>query len=392
MSAIRRKLFFLMIAVAAVQVFAPRDTAAQGISPVTIDFFYTPDCPECGRIKNEIFPALKTRFEGFYTLNDFNLNKKENNLVLIAYQNALGIVKNESVCMVVDYKYVFNGFGEIHKGLFDKINERVADRLRPDWREPAPIVDKNKPVEKGLADARVRTFTAMAIIAAGLIDGINPCAIATIVFFMSMLAVFKVTGRALLFMGCAFCAGAFVVYMAIGFGLLQILHTFVDVPLARAVVKTVMMIILVLFAYLSFRDALQYWRTGKVDSVTLQLPHAVKMKMHDIMRRGLGAGSLVAGGFVIGAVVTALESVCTGQVYIPALVLVVASGASRLHALWYLLLYNIMFIVPLIIVFAVTYCGLNAKLLTEWSKRNVVTSKVALGTFFIIMAILTVLM
>ena len=99
--------------------------------------------------------------------------------------------------------------------------------------------------------------------------------------------------------------------------------------------------------------------------------------------------ALAAGGLVVGTTVTALESVCTGQVYVPTLVLVAKEGGAASGRAWsYLLLYNAMFIVPLASVFTLTFFGLRTQTLLEWSKKNVVVSKVLLGIFFVAMAVL----
>jgi hypothetical protein len=102
----------------------------------------------------------------------------------------------------------------------------------------------------------------------------------------------------------------------------------------------------------------------------------------------LTARSLLAGSLVIGIAVTALESVCTGQVYVPTLVLVVKTRASILRGAGYLLLYNVMFLLPLVIAFVVTYHGLKTEKLLAWSKRNVVPSKILLGLLFVVLAML----
>jgi hypothetical protein len=189
-------------------------------------------------------------------------------------------------------------------------------------------------------------------------------------------------------MGLSFCLASFLTYTAIGFGLLRVLHLFAGFPVMRFFVEIVMILFLGIIAFLSFRDAYRYKMTGDAKEVTLQLPHKIKLKIHDIMRSGLGGGSLILGGLLIGAAVTAMESVCTGQVYVPTLVLVVKGGASAGRAWGFLLLYNAMFIVPLVAVFVVTCFGLETKVLLEWSRRNVVPSKILLGCFFLAMTVL----
>ena len=102
---------------------------------------------------------------------------------------------------------------------------------------------------------------------------------------------------------------------------------------------------------------------------------------------------LLVGGFVVGAFTTAVESVCTGQVYLPTLIMVIKTAPGQASEAWrYLLVYNLMFIVPLVAVFTLTYFGLRTHTLLEWSKRNVVMSKVLLGLFFLAMATLIILL
>lgn len=69
-----------------------------------------------------------------------------------------------------------------------------------------------------------------------------------------------------------------------------------------------------------------------------------------------------------------------------------AGGKAVSKAWGYLLLYNLMFIVPLVTVFILTYFGLRTPTLLDWSKKNVVVSKVLLGIFFIILAGLVILL
>jgi len=232
-------------------------------------------------------------------------------------------------------------------------------------------------------------FTAPAVALAGLVDGVNPCAIGTLVFFMSLLFVCGVGGLRLLLVGISFCLASFLVYVAIGLGLLRALHAASGFPLLRRGVDLGMLAALGILAFLSFRDAWRYGRGGRPADVTLQLPRGVKERIHRVMRRGLGSRSLALGAFGAGAAVTALESVCTGQVYVPTLALVAGEAGSpslRGDALRLLLLYNLMFMVPLVAVFAAAYGGMKSAALLDWSRRNVAPSKVLLGLLFLLLA------
>ena len=84
------------------------------------------------------------------------------------------------------------------------------------------------------------------------------------------------------------------------------------------------------------------------------------------------------------------ESICTGQVYVPTLVLM--SKEFGLGSRWFgfLLLYNLMFILPLLVLFLAAWKGTTTPILLRWSKMNVIGGKIALGCFFIGMALLMI--
>ena len=82
-----------------------------------------------------------------------------------------------------------------------------------------------------------------------------------------------------------------------------------------------------------------------------------------------------------------LELACTGQIYLPAvrMMLFDASG-ERLRALAYLLTYNLSFIVPLVGVFVLAYAGVTSEQLRAWLMRHLGAAKLVMGLFFLVMA------
>lgn len=352
---------------------------------ISVDFFFEPGCSDCARVRAEILPELEERYEGFYVINDYDIGIDENYLRLVEYQKTLAVDSNASVSMVLGGTHVLNGFDEIKDGLFDLMDRLITEQMAGDEgapkEEPAQVA-----IDISTLKERVNGFTLAGVVAAGLVDGINPCAISTLVFFISLLSMLKVKGRSLLIVGISFCTASFLTYTAIGFGLLRALHLFSGFGKLQTAINILMIALLGIFAFLSFRDAYRYKKSKKAKDVTLQLPDGIKLKIHKIMKSGLGAGSLLVGSLIIGASVTALESVCTGQVYVPTLVMVIKNGQGGIDSLFYLILYNLMFMVPIVTVFLLTLQGLKTASLMQWSMRNVVVSKVLLGFFFVFMA------
>jgi cytochrome c biogenesis protein CcdA len=364
---------------------APLLHAQSDIPPVVIDYFYEPGCPECLRIKREVLPDLLERYQGFYQLNRHDMGLVSNVVKLVAYQESLGVTKNSPVSMFVDHSRALCGIEAIRSGLFPFLDESIEARMMPDWEPRKPIEwDASRGVDR--ARQRAGRFTVPAVIAAGLIDGINPCAISTLVFFMSLLIVSGVRGRGLLLMGSSFCFASFATYTAIGFGLLRCLHVLEAFPTVRTVFEVALAAILLLLAVLSFRDAIRFRRSHDPRQVSVQLPEKVKKLIHTFLRKGVKSHHLLVAGLSVGTLVTALETVCTGQVYVPTMTLVIREGGDT-RMLVLLLLYNTMFIIPLVVAIILTRYGLTTHTMLKWSKRNVPFSKTILGIFFLAVAI-----
>jgi hypothetical protein len=362
----------------------PASANSPSDSSVLVEYFYEPGCPECEKVRQTVFPALQQRFEGQYTLRLYDIGITSNFMKLVEYQHRLALSDNAPVSIIVNGRYAFGGFTAIEAGLLPQVKTSLEQGEIPD--EQSVQSDSGE-----LLAFRQQGFTLLAVLLAGLLDGINPCAISTLVFFMSLLAVSKVRNRQLILLGVSFALASFLTYTSLGFGLLRVLHLFAGFKLFRTAIEWGMTLVLLILAAFSFRDAVRFRKTGRAADVALQLSSGMKQRIHSVMRRGLGNSSIILGGLFIGAVVTALESVCTGQVYVPTLVLILKNSAFSESRAWlYLLSYNLMFVLPLTVVFIAVYFGLRTERLLAWSRKNVVLSKYLLAAFFILMAALIV--
>lgn len=357
----------------------------QGARTVQIDFFYEPGCTVCERIEALILPELERRFAGAYELRARDIGMEAHFISLLELEHQTGYAGSERAYLAVHQQKMF-GADLSAEDFFAS----VQSALEQDAVQNGPDVPASG---SDLLKRRFNGFTLAAVIAAGLLDGINPCAISTLVFFMSLLAVSKVKPRNLVLLGLSFCTASFLTYLALGFGLFRVLHLFAGLLLIRRWIERILLSVLLVLAGLSFRDAVRFRRSRRSSDVTLQLSAGMKKRVHAIMRRGLGGTGIVLGGLFIGTFVTALESVCTGQVYVPVLVLILKeSSYYELRAWLYLLVYNLMFVLPLAAVFISVYFGVRTETLLVWSRKNVVVSKILLGFLFVVMALLLVLL
>ena len=93
---------------------------------------------------------------------------------------------------------------------------------RPTWDDFDPATAKQGIVE------RFKSLGIFTVAFAGLLDGLNPCAFATLIFFVSYLTLSGRKGRQVLAVGTAFTAGVFLAYLAVGLGFHQVLGLFGD--------------------------------------------------------------------------------------------------------------------------------------------------------------------
>jgi hypothetical protein len=178
--------------------------------------------------------------------------------------------------------------------------------------------------------------------------------------------------------------------MSIGAGIIFMLRTLPNFELVSRIFGIIIGLCMVPLAYLSFRDALRFRESERPSDVTLQIPKKIKDRIHSYMNSRLGIGGPVIGGFITGAGVTILESVCTGQGYLPVLTLMLKDDISSLTAWGLLFTYNLLFVLPLAVVFVCFHRGMEITALISWSKRNLVITKILLGLFFAAMAILLI--
>ncbi|MFA6103508.1 MAG: hypothetical protein WCV67_19095 [Victivallaceae bacterium] len=380
--------FKLRFAIGAVAIFtflagwaSPVHAENNSSRSVLVEYFYQPDCEECKKIAALILPPMQEQYGSRVKLVKYDLSDQKNFLHLIAILDRQQNTSNADVYMVVAGKHILGGYPAVEKQLFPAIEAEL--------RNTGDIALSESPPSAAAVKTTGDKLKLGMVIAAGLIDGINPCVFSTLVFFMSLLSVAKIRGRKLILIGIAYCAAGFLTYLLLGLGLFKLIKTLDMFPLFKTTLNAAMCGILVIFALISFRDAWLFYKSGgDSKQVVLQLPDRFKTMSRNVMKKGLKFHYLVAGSFVIGVLVTLLESVCTGQVYVPTLVLL--SNESGAFSKWFglLLLYNLMFILPLIGVFIMTYCSISILTAIKLTRTNLLTGKILLGLFFLALAVI----
>jgi hypothetical protein len=356
-------------------------TAAASEEPprVTLQFFFEPGCEECELVRLCILPLVSIRYGELVQIVPRDLTDATNRTALLEWVERTDAPMAKRVYVAVEPDVLLAGIPAMERDLNAAIDRALSTPALRQRTQPVSPPD----VARRLA----RRFTVHEVVVAGLVDGINPCAIAALIFLVSVLTLARERAVNIFAVGLAYTAGAFATYTTIGFGLLHVLRGARHFPAIQAWMDAILLALLLVFAALSFVDA---WRArrGQAGGMVMKLPDRLSAAVRRTVRGRLGPVVRLSSAFAAGCIVTAIETVCTGQIYAPTLAIVIADRgpASREAAL--LFLYNLMFVVPLLAVLILAWRGTTLPTLLQWSARHTAVAKTVMGLFFLALAVL----
>lgn len=224
------------------------------------------------------------------------------------------------------------------------------------------------------------------VLAAGLLDGVNPCAFSTLLFFLSFLTLRGRSRRSVLAVGAAFILSVFAVYFLIGLGLLGGLRKLGAIAGAALALNVFVSALSALLGVLSVRDALRA-RMGRPEDAALKLPEALSRANHFLIRRLIAGPAALLGAVLAGVAVSVLELACTGQIYLPTLAYLNRSAPSA-RGVSLLLAYNAAFVLPLAAVFAAFFFGTAQERIRAWYRGRIFAVRLLTALFFFSMGAL----
>jgi thiol-disulfide isomerase/thioredoxin len=366
----------------AMLLISPLSAAAQQQKP-DVYVFTSPTCMHCMKFKKEHYPDLKKKYGGKVNFIDLDTSIAQNSLKLTDLAGKYG--KTPAVPAFVAGEHFLLGYPN-QIGLYaeDALEHMLANNK-----------ETKEPGEVNAAEA-FKTFTLAAIIINGLVDGINPCAFAVIVFFVSFLSVYGYNRRETIYVGLAYCFAVFITYILLGMGLFNVLYALEGFQLAVRIFYILTAAVCFIFFFLSVYDFIIYMKTKDGKAMLLRLPDNLKVRINKIIGFFLrdkekSAPRLIIASLAVGFAVSLVEAVCTGQVYIPTIVLIMKEPAFRLRAFFYIFIYNLLFIFPLLAVFALSVMGQKSQTLNNFFRKNLGLTKVLLSLVFLGLGIMILL-
>ncbi|MBU1044701.1 MAG: hypothetical protein KJ915_09940 [Candidatus Omnitrophica bacterium] len=356
-----------------------------GVLPIIV--FYGPRCPHCRKFLEKQVPELEKEFGDKISFVFYNIQTPQHAERKMEMEAEYGVKKIDHIPQVYIAGHALVGSRQINKELRNIIKKDVNIKKKSISEEINISIPINSDSYLKKISERFHSFTLIAITSSGLLDGINPCAFSTIVFFMSFLVFAKFSFRRMALVGGFFILAVFITYLGLGLGVFVWLEKIKTFVIISEYFDLIIGGITILLGVASLYDYFIYTKNGTSKGVLLKLPSVVKKNIHLLIgtlrdKGTAGMVKLLLFSFGLGVIVSLLESVCTGQVYVPILSFMIKMNMSRWKAFLYLLLYNLMFILPLIVVFLSTLFGINSKWWAKFVQTNVGRIKLITAIFF----------
>ncbi len=225
------------------------------------------------------------------------------------------------------------------------------------------------------AEANLATLMP-AVVGTGLLDSVNPCAFAVILLLLAFLFTIRKQRGRILALGGIYVAMIFLVYFAIGLGILSTVRLSDD-PHFVARVGSYLLIGLGVLNLIEYR-----WPRFPIK---LHMPAIAHKKINQLLKV-----ATVPATVGVGLIVGLCTFPCSGGVYVSIITLLNAQ-TTLAWGVAYLTLYNILFILPLIVILLVVGNRVTAKRLATWERQHALGLRLWFGLVMVGLGVMMLL-
>jgi len=198
--------------------------------------------------------------------------------------------------------------------------------------------------------------TLGVVVGTAAIDSINPCAIGVLILMISVVLSGKGSIGRMLFLGGLYVFAVFLTYLIAGLGLVYFLSS---IPLFITEYLSIIVGIIIIGAGIfEVKDFFWYGQ-----GFSLHIPVMFVDKINRFARN-----TTVPGVILLGAFVSAVELPCTGAPYLA--IITILSLNFNFAAFLMLVLYNIIFVAPLLFILVLVASGVKLQALKKWKQDS----------------------
>ena len=343
-------------------------------------YFYQETCLECKKIE-PFLNNIQRKYQGKIIFEKLELTKaQENRNAYFAFASEYGLdTTNIGVPLIFIGEKSLMGEGPVTDELENEIKTELKNpiglkiSLGEAKKIPAAESQDIGCVDKTVCKTPNSRLTLPLVVATAAVDSINPCAIAVLIILISFLLGISASKKRLLLIGLIYIGAVYIAYLLAGLGILKFIQV---LPIQVEWIQIVAAIFLFIFALLNFNDA---FASASGEKTTLAIPAGTKPLIQKYLSRATIFGALIAG-----VIVSFVELPCTGAVYFGILSLM-ATSVTFLKGLAYLVLYNFIFVAPLLVILVAAVAGKDIKTFEKLSKENKALVKALMGTVIVVL-------
>ncbi|MBI4100724.1 cytochrome c biogenesis protein CcdA [Candidatus Microgenomates bacterium] len=387
MSLLKTKLLLLFLAV--FTLFNTHSTFAQEktASETTAEIFYSEACSDCGPYLNKtLLPALKdygieVAVKDYIGNPNFRVELSSRIEQEKIPQDIIGHMMTFIKRSSDDQKSAVILAGHVpDKIITDALTARLSSQTTGQvliWQDEmhgtiknyrvwtggeVKTYDINTPISEALKDFQGQQvakageqFLLPTVLISGFLDGLNPCAFAILLFLIAFIFMLKKSRLSVFKYGGVYITAIYLTYLLIGLGIWKAV-IFTSTPHLMAKIGAILVIVL------GFVNLLNFFFPRF--PISLRIPMPGKQKILDLMHKGTLPTTLLLGIFV-----GLCTFPCSGGIYVAIVTLLAAKTTASL-GLIYLLIYNLMFILPLVLILGATGNRIIVEKMTNFEEQN----------------------
>ena len=278
-------------------------------------YFSTASCTDCSEVKS----LLKKMTDEQTTkkplvIHEFNIAEGDNVVLLQKLFTIYDVASDKQQVPIVFFS---GGYLSGSKAVTQGLEQKWKDDELTGFNLENILSDDASWKEENKDQASFKTYIGLA--AAGFINGVNPCGASML---LMLLAAIAMSGRSVIKTGCAYLAGKFTAYCAMGMGLYKLF-----MAIGQDIFFNISNVLTWIFAAVFFILAILYLvdfvnvKRKQYGKIRMQLPTALRKWNHERIEKAskINAKWMIPAAVVLGIVISAGEFFCTGQVYLAAI-------------------------------------------------------------------------
>lgn len=338
-------------------------------------YFYSATCDTCAKIQGYLeelegsFPNLNIRKYDIYSTENYDL-----------------LVEYGKVYKLPEEKRGFTPsiFISDQVLLGAEIQQKLGEIVRNYSQDKATMIVESAEESRELEDKNIFLHLAAAF-GLGFVNGLSPCSLSIFLFLLSLL----LTGKdKMMKCGISFLVGKATMFFLLGTILYNVVNS-INMTVFSKWIDIIMIVFAVCFAALNLFDFYKA-RAERYGEMNLQLPEKVKKMNHAMIRWGNKFSAARLGTviiFGIGMAVATGEFLCTGQIYLSSIVIMVQKGTGGMVPTLLLAVYSTAFVIPLLVLMLIIYFGKKVFGMSEAVLEKIPIIKLVSAVLFVAMAV-----